>query len=366
VCIVGAGVIGAAIAYELAKAGRRVIVTERAEPAAEASGITMAWVNVHHAHIKHFPYADDLPPYFIDLMRAALDAYDDLDSAIKDESEYLRTGGMSLIYDREQLKKDEQWANDFRERGLDVRVLSRDEVIAREPGIGGDFIAGIWCPREGVITSPRLVGGFLRRAEQAGAEVLSHTTVTGLLRDGSRVIGVETTAGRIHAGAVVNAAGMRAPEIAKLANVDVPMYPVRGQQVVLDGAAGLLNAPVYCHAPARPMPLGRLMVSGPPENVGYDNRVTFEGIGKMLVEWSRVFPKVADLTFLGATSGIRMVPKDRFPIFGAVPGVPGFYLASLHRGVTFAPLVGRLMSQLIITGTSSIPLEPYSVARFAS
>jgi len=366
VCVIGGGVLGAAIAFSLSQLGKRVIVVERARPAAEASGVAMGWVLVHFANAAHFGCnrSGEFPPFLMRLMRSALDAYDDLDAEIKRESEYVQTGAMSLIYSTAERTAHEERAKLLVDHGIDVQVLSRDAVLAREPELAGDFLGATLCPREGAITSPKLVAALLERVLRMNGELLANTTVTGMIRDGARIVGVETSAGPIRAGAVVNAAGLAATEVGRLAGIEVPMFPARGQQVLLDGAGDLLHGPILCHAPARPMPGGRILLGGHPEQTGYDNRVTFAGIGQIVAEWSQVLPKCADLTFISANAGLRPLPKDGFPILGAVPGVPGLYLASLHYGVTLAPLVGRLMAELITTGTSSVPLEPFSIARF--
>jgi len=360
VCVIGAGVTGTAVAYFLSRAGQRVTLVERGDLAAEASGVSMGWVCVHFA-----TYMAEYPAFHMRFMRAGLDAYDALEADLKAEGEYRQTGGMSLVYSREQWTQQETLAKRLVEQGIEVRMLSRDEVLAREPALAGDFLGAIWCPREGLVTPPKLTAAFAERARRSGALILARTTVEGIVRNGARVTGIETTAGRIEAGAVVNAAGVHAPAIGRMAGVRIPLFPNRGQQIFLGGVPGLLHGVVYGHVPARPMQDGRILLGGIREHVGFDNRVTLEGVRKITAEAAEMIPALKDLTFLQAFSGLRPIPEDGLPILGPAPGVEGLYLANLHFGVTLAPLVGRVTAELITTGSTSVSLEEYSLARFS-
>jgi sarcosine oxidase subunit beta len=359
-CVIGGGVTGAAIAYFLGRAGKRVVLVERGDLAAEASGVSMGWVCVHFA-----TYMDEYPAFHMRFMRAGLDAYDALDADLKAAAEYRQAGGMSLVYTRDDWTRQETLAKRLVEQGIDVRMLSREEAMHKEPALAGDFLGAIWSPREGLVTAPKLVAAFVEAARRSGAQVLVRTAVEGIVRAGDRVAGVETTAGRIEAPAVVNAAGVHAPAIGGMAGLAIPMFPNRGQQIFLAGVPGLLHGAVYGHVPARPMPDGRILLGGIRENAGFDNRVTLEGVRKITSEAAEMIPALKDATFLQAFAGLRPVPRDGLPILGRAPGVEGFYLANLHFGVTLAPLVGRVLAELITTGQSSIPVEEYSLARFA-
>lgn len=360
VCVIGGGIIGTAVAYFLSRAGRRVTLVERGDLAAEASGVSMGWICVHFV-----TYMTEYPAFHMRFMRAALDAYDALDADLKAAGEYRQTGAMSLVYSREQWQEQEALAKRLVEQGIEVRMLSRQEVRAKEPALAGDFLGAIWSAREGLVTAPKLVAAFAAAAERSGTEILTRTAVEGVVRDGDRVTGVETTAGRLAAGAVVNAAGVHAPEIGKLAGITIPLFPNRGQQIFIDGPPGLLQGAVYGHIPARPMPDGRILLGGIREHVGFDNRVTLEGIRKITVEAAEMVPALRDRTFLQAFSGLRPIPADGLPILGQAPGLEGFYLANLHFGVTLAPLVGDLLAACVVGARTPVDLGPYSLARFA-
>jgi glycine/D-amino acid oxidase-like deaminating enzyme len=359
VVVVGGGLSGASIAYHLALRGRAVVLVERGELASGASGASTGWATVHFAS-----YMAEYPEGHMRLMAQGLELFLELAGSLGEEVELDRSGGLSLIYSDEELVAQERLAGRLNAAGIPVEVLSREDVIGLEPQLGGEFVAGLYSPGEALVTAPLLVDALARRAVERGAELLTGTEVVGIdLQDGV-VAGVETTAGRIRAPAVVNAAGLDAVRVAALAGVDLPLYPSRGQQLLLAGPPGLLSRAVYNPGLVRPTRAGYL-VGGLREQATERNEMTLSGVARLAEQAVGMLPALAEARVIGTLPGIRPVPADGMPIYGPVRGVRGFYLASLHFGLTLVALTGRVLASYVLGEEPEVDVSSYRYERFA-
>jgi glycine/D-amino acid oxidase-like deaminating enzyme len=358
VVVIGGGLSGISVAYHLALRGRRVVLVERDELAAGASGASTGWATAHFAS-----YMEHYPDGHMRLMAKGLEWFAALAEPLADEIEYDRAGGLSLIYDEAELAESERLATRLNAAGIEAAVLPREDVLELEPHLGGRFVAGLHSPREALVTPPLLARALARRAVEQGAELLTGTAVVGIdVRDGA-VAAVETTAGRIRTGAAVNAAGLDATHVGSLVGVDLPLYPSRGQQLVLGGPPGLLRGAVHNPGLARPTRRGYI-VGGLREESTAANEVTLSGTRRLAEQAIALVPALRDAPVTGTLPGIRPVPVDGMPIYGPVPGLRGFHLASLHFGLTLVALTGRVLTSDVLSEPPEIDVAAYRYDRF--
>jgi len=409
VAVVGGGVIGCAIACELAERGVKVVLLERDRICSGASGAAAGMLAPQaEAH------ASD--PWF-KLLLAARAEHEPLACRLRHDTGidvgYRRDGVLRVAAgadERGELRQRCEWQ---RRHGLAAEWLEPDEMLRLEPGLSPDLAGGLWLPDEAQVQSPRLVQSLALLALRLGVDVREGTPVSGLqIADGrtaelrpadgigglrqdgpaaaldvsdlrrphpdgpgqrqggrsagasGRVQGVLTPTERISTGAVVLAAGVWTPFIE---GVDcLPVQPVKGQIVSGLQGAGCAPRHVVWGAGAYLVPKagGELLV-GATEEDGYDARPTLGGISGLVAAGARLMPSLAGMPLNGAWAGLRPALPDRLPALGRLGGVEGLFAATGHyrNGVLLGPLSGKLMAQLVLGERPAHDLEPYSPAR---
>jgi len=364
VVVVGAGIIGSAIAYRLAQAGGRVTIVERRRPAAGTSGATFAWLN-----------GVDKPPKAYHRM-SVLGLRDAEDLA--DELGHVRvraTGSLHWAY-RADAAHAVALARSMRQLvdwGMRVDRLSPAEVISDiEPDlrIDPDAVEAVWLvARSGWVDPVALATGAVRAAvERYGARFVT-AEVTAMARAGTTIEAVVLGDGsRLEADVVVNAAGPEADRMAALAGASLPIERTPGI-LVATAPAPIRLSRVVCAQGLNVRPDGgsRLLI----QREALDSDVT-DGvpialddprIGAVVEAARRILPGLEGVRAEGVRLGVRPVPKDGFPIVGFDPAVLNLYHAVTHSGVTLAARLALLVAEEL-TGGDTAPLEPYRPARF--
>jgi glycine oxidase len=363
VAIVGGGIIGCAIAWHLARAGARVTVVERGQVGAEASSAAAGMLA---------PLAEGITPGpFLDLLLASLARYPALADALRDEAGIdieLRTDGLLRLALTEQEAGVYRAALEWqRARGLPVQWLSACELRALVPAASPAALGAVLSLAEHQVNAPRLTAALATAAARRGVALLERTPAHGLLRQGQRVTGVRLANRALTAGHVVLAAGAWAGELAAWIDRPVPVAPVRGQMLALRPATPLFAHTLYGpRGYLVPKLDGTVYVGATVEEAGFDCRVTAAGLAQLLELAVRLAPPLADATFVRAWAGLRPGSPDHQPILGPVPGLEGVSLAVGHfrNGILLAPITGELLAQHVLGQPTTLPLGPFSLARF--
>ena len=348
VVVVGAGIIGAAAAFALSQTGARVTVIDGAQAGGGATGASFGWINASfHQNDHHFR-----------LRRAAMAAHRRLDALVPG---HVSWGGCYW----NEAQGDAQLAFAARLSGLGYPVESLDavEVGRRLPALARPEPM-LWFPEEGVVDPDRYAQALLRAA---GAELWAGMRVDRLLETGGRVTGVETSAGRIVADAVVVASGTGSPDLMQSVGLTLPMLNRPGLLVRTSPVAPITTA-VLCGLAGeiRQRADGRLIL---PTAIGHQGDTTEKivelpgDLAREAVErTSRMFNGVA-LKVEQVALGHRPVPKDGLPVLD-MP-LPGLAVAVMHSGVTLAALAGGAIADLISKGATDPLWHPYRLGRFA-
>lgn len=362
VLIVGGGVVGCAIARELAGRGRRVTLLERAQAGEEASSAAAGLL---------CPQSDGpAPSPFFDLTLASRRLYPEWAAALEEETGqtvgYRRTGVLRCALS-EREEADFQLFRWQRERGLPVEwrepgALSRGVG----PALSAEVRAAVFFPDEGVVDPRRLTRALVLAARRRGVDIRERTPARRFWIEGERCRGVETDAGRFEADLVVDAAGAWAGFDGGLP-FSIPVEPVRGQMVEIDlgpktPETVLQSEDVYLV----PHVDGRVLVGSTLERVGFRKEVTAGAVEKLLGLAARLLPAVRAARFVSAWAGLRPAVPDGLPVLGGCQ-VEGLYFATGHfrNGILLAPITAVLLAD-VLTGVGAPSLEPFSLSRFAA
>lgn len=351
VLVVGAGILGASIAWHLAREGAAVTLLDAGEPGGVATRNSWAWINATWGNPR---------PYFR-LRTRSMAEWRTLEAAVP----ALRVswcGGVVWDLPPDRL---EAFAVEHTSWGYDLRRLDRAALLELEPRLAAPPEFALHAPHEGVVEPLAAAEALIAAAEALGVAVRANTSVRGLVTHGDRIVGVETDGGRIEADEVVIAAGVATPTIAATAGVNVPMR----------ASSALLLA-------TRPQPpvLSRLIVTGEMElrqtaegsllaatnfdDTNPDNDLA-AAADALMAAIGRTVRTEAPLVQEFRRIGHRPIPADGFPILGRPPGLSGLYLAVTHSGITLAPIVGRFAAEELLTGRRDPLLAPYGAERFS-
>ena len=372
VVIVGAGIIGVATAWELAREGVDVILVERDQPNAHASGNNAGSLHVQLlaynfgelATAAGLPAAQTLP-----LQRESARLWPEVAHTLGVDLEISRTGGLMVAETGEQMEKLAAKTALEARFGTEVEVIGRDELRALSPHLSERLVGAAYCAEEGKM-SPLTAGpAMLEAALAAGARLFRETEVLAIERAGPGFV-LRTTRGTVRAGRVLNAAGGWAPRVAAMLGVTLPVRASPIQLVVTETAPPLLThllAYADRHLTMKQMAAGNLVMGGgwpsrldPESERAHVRRESVEG---NLWVADRVLPALRSLHVIRTWAAMNVL-ADGAPILGEVPGVPGFFTASTVNGLTLAPVLGRINADLLRTGRTGRELAPFTLERF--
>ena len=380
VIVIGGGIIGCSAAYYLSKLGKRVLVLEREDITRGSAGATDGVVGYHTKK----------PGHQMDLAVQSIAMFENLSEELGMDIEYgLRCGGMQPVEDKMQWDILSEIVEEQRKSGVDIHMISIEEARQIEPQLAPDLYGALYSPTGGKVNPIRMTIAYFRAAKRLGAEFLTETEVTGILKEGSRVLGVQTDKGEHRADAVVNACGSWAAFTARMAGIEMPIKPRKGQLIVTEPIGPFMDCTLQCARynviKFRPETIkdpavlkmgaslsieqtesGGLIIGSTRELVGYDRENTLEAIETILKRAVRFFPALKDVCFIRAFAGLRPYTPDGLPIIGRVDALEGFYMAAGHEGdgIALAPVTGKLLAEQIVYGKESYSLEPFSPNRF--
>lgn len=352
IAVIGAGIVGAAIAYRLAKAGGRVTVVEAASPAAAATGKSFGWINASFfANPAHFQ-----------LRAAAIDAHRALDAEIETGVQW--TG--ALWWEESGSAFDRQ-AESLTALGYPVRVVNRAEFSALEPAVADAPARCLMFPAEGAVDAALLAERLLAAAARHDASLWLGCAATGLQTSRGRISGVRTATGTLNADHVIVAAGTASPDLLAPLGIALPMLSRPGLLLHTCPVPRVIN-----HILASPGQEFRQSADGriiAPTAAGHQADQTggvhdLPGdLAERALERLRAVLVGVDLKLERVMLAHRPVPEDGLPVVGAV-GPDGLHIATMHSGVTLAPLIGNLIADEILHGQISPLLTPFRPGRF--
>lgn len=351
IVIVGAGIIGAAIAHALAARGAAVtVLADRAE--GEATGASFAWINASHGNREAY----------VRLRLRAMAEWAALAAALP-TLPFRACGG--LIHDLPPAELD-AYAAEHGRWGYRLEALNGEAVASLEPFLAAPPDRALLAPDEGFAEPLEAAAMLLAAAAAYGAVVHRDVTVTGLSTRATIVTGVTTAGGRvIDADAVVLAAGLGSVALAQEAGIALPLAAPPGLLVHSRPAGRLLNGLVLGPGLHMRQTLSGRLVAGSDFAGGDPGDDPAEFARALFARLQKALRGGADLELERYTLGRRPVPADGEPVIGLAPGLSGLYLAVTHSGVTLAPALGAFAAAELLDGAEEPLLAPFRLARFA-
>ncbi len=358
VVIVGGGIIGCALARELAGRGRRVAVVEKEEPGAEASSAAAGMLSPQAESTAPGP----LFPFGLESRALHRRWAQDLTTETGIDMGYRWCGILRCSFSPAgRLAETFGWQ---KAAGLDVEALDGAAAAARAGGrLSEEISEALFFPQEGIVDGGLLTRALALSAASRGASLLTRSTARRFLIDDERCVGVETDRGCLRAGQVVDAAGTWAAFDPGL-SFSIPVEPVRGQIVELEWDGELPCVVQDEEVYLVPRPGGRLLVGATVERVGFRKEVTAGGVSGLIAAAVRLLPDLSGAVFVRAWSGLRPGTPDDLPILGRSP-IPGLFLATGHfrNGILLAPATAIRMVDLF-SGAQAPDMAAFSIDRF--
>lgn len=375
IVIIGGGIMGASLAFELTRRGvRDVTVIERGTVSSGASGKTGALLRQHYSNVPEATLA-----------HVSLQTFSNWAEVVGGECGFVKTGSIVTVAtsgdDAVNIERMQRVIAMQNEVGIQSQVITADELFELQPFTSVDDIAVAAYERDsGFVDSIAATRGMAEAAIRGGACIHEGRAVTDIMAKDGRVTAVETTQGPISAGVVVCAAGAWSVSLLAGIGVSVPIEAQRVQVVILnrpldmppDGTMTYVDtaAGFFCRnwGPNRTLAGvggGEFHDVVDPHN--WDER-TNPGFGHVVIDYiSRRMPPMARATPLYGHAGIYDMTPDTHPILGGVDGVDGLYLMLGFSGAGFkkGPAVGRCMAEHIVQGRSAtVDLTPFRLSRF--
>ncbi|WP_002147330.1 NAD(P)/FAD-dependent oxidoreductase [Bacillus cereus] len=379
VLIIGGGIIGCSIAYYTSKYGRDVTIIEKGE-----------FVSGTSSRCDGNILAIDKDPGFDSQMSlVSQKLVTELSEELEHSFEYRAPGSILVCESDEEMEAAQQWVNRQKEAGLPFRMLDRQDIREESPFFADDLLGGLECATDSTVNPYLLAFSLLAEAKKFGAKAFNHTEVKEMKRDLDGSFIVETTKGTFTAKQVVNAAGVWAPKIGQMLDVNIPIEPRKGHIIVASrqqhvgcrkvmefgyliskfGGKRKVDALTEKYGVAlvfEPTESQNFLIGSSREFVGFHTRINNEVIKCIANRAIRFYPKMADMMVIRSYAGLRPWTEDHLPIISRVEHIPNYFIAAGHEGdgISLAAVTGKVIEELLNEKETIIPIEPLRLSRF--
>jgi glycine/D-amino acid oxidase-like deaminating enzyme len=381
--VIGGGVIGACVAYYLARENLRVVLLERGDIASGTSGHGEGNVLIH----------DKQPGIDTQMAYASQRLFETLAAELSCDFEYVQRGSVLLIESEEEQEAAEALVARQVRDGYPMRMLSQAEIHAQEPFLAEDILGAVEIDCDAALNPMAFAFGLCREAERLGALMRTYSPVRHITRSKEGAVrSVETAQEVYRTKYVINCAGVWAGDIGRMVGLNIPIEPRQGQLLVAERTFPVANRKMveFGYMMAKfgdssyrrkvspdlermgiafvfePTRAGNFLIGSSRAFVGYDTDVSMEVMKGLASRALRFFSVLSDINVIRAYAGLRPYCPDHFPIVSAVEDVPGFYIAAGHEGdgVGLSPITGKLIAEMIAGRQTSIPIEHLRFSRF--
>jgi len=363
VVIIGGGINGCSLAYRLAKKGMDVAVIEKRYLTSGATGACGAGIRQQWSTKENATLAIQ-----------SVKIFEKLSSELGQDIEFRQGGYLIAVHDEKEMKQAEKNVALQRSLGLTVDILQPEEITDVVPILdvkGMKAIGATFCPTDGHANPFKTTFAYADAARKHGADIYTHTKVTGLKTSKKLISAVATDQGTIQTKVVVNAAGIDSKTIAQMVKVNLPLTPFRKEIMATERLKPLFEAMVisfkdgiYFSQQREGQIVGGLPI--PEERGGYKTMPTFAFLEHMAQTLTRYAPILKHVNMLRHWTGFYDVTPDARPILGEVKEVKGFIQCNGFSGHGFmiSPMVSQLLADLITENKTSEILENLSLNRF--
>jgi sarcosine oxidase subunit beta len=305
---------------------------------------------------------------------ASIRLWEGLEAELSFDMEYVQGGNIRLATGEERRAQLVAEAEEELADGLIVEVWNQEQLRQRAPYLSDMFIGAKYCTSDGVANPILATWGLGLGARQAGATLLTHTEVTDVEVQAGQVTAVLARGRgeelRIETPLLIHAGGAWVPQLGQALGITIPVTPARNFIGVTQPLPPMFTEFVSSHdlrVYLRPARKGHIHIGGVATSVGTFDKLVPAGALEHLARGALMIPALSNVYFLRAWAGTLAMTPDRLPIIGPVEGIQGYLLAAGFSGHGFclAPIVGKLLSEWVVDGEPSLPLEDLRLSRFA-
>ncbi|GLB61652.1 glycine oxidase ThiO [Cytobacillus sp. NCCP-133] len=358
--IVGGGINGSSIAFQLAKRGLKAAILEQGKIAEKASGAAAGILGAQTELTEDGP-----------LFRLACKSRSMYRSLIPELEElsqvhigYRNKGMYKVAADKDQETELKRIIESQRKAGELAEWLSVEELTKREPAISAELLGAMYIPHDGQVQAYELSLAFAKASRALGADIYEYTNVSDFILKDGRVHGVKTSQGEFLAESVIVAAGAWSREVLEKTGLSLPLIPVKGECFSVSFEKLLVQGTIFSHGCyIVPKKSGRLVVGATVNVNSFDERVTLGGISSLMERAKNLVPDIEKAEWEGAWTGIRPQSADGKPFLGEHPLYRGLYIAAGHfrNGILLAPATGELMADIVEGRTEQS--NPFGLSR---
>jgi len=362
--IVGGGVIGASVAYHLAKRGiRDIVVFERDRLGSGSTGKNAGGIRLQ--------FSTEIN---VRLSQRSLPRLEAFAEEMGIDIAFHQVGYLFLITHEKDVAPFERSLKLWDRLRVPARRLERAEIGSLFPELRLDDVKfATFCPKDGYADPNSILQGYVAGARAHGVRFVEDAPVTAIARSNGAVTSVTTPGETVATRLVVNAAGAWAAEVGRLARVELPITPLRRQIFVTERVPGLEHefpltvefaSGLYMHRESGGVLLG---MADPKDGPGFDDSVNWEFLPDVVERAMERLPLLERAAIRTAWGGLYEDTPDKHPIVGRIDGVDGFVSAAgfSGHGVMHAPAIGELVAELIVDGRTSLDLGALRASRFA-
>ncbi|MGC2184903.1 MAG: FAD-binding oxidoreductase [Terriglobales bacterium] len=369
IVILGAGVMGASIAFQLARrrAGK-VVVIDKGHVAQGGSGRSSALVRMHYSY----------PPE-VQLALVSLRMFENWRDVVGEAGDFRRTGFVRIVHpgETERLKQNVEMQ---RRLGVNVKLIDRAELKDLEPDWAVEEVElAAYEPDSGYGDGAGVANDFLARARELGVTYQSRTQALEFLVEGGRVRGVITDHGDIAAPVVVSAAGPWTRPLFQRVGIELPIETEYHQVAILKNAPGMKGGGCACIDSVsatyfRSDAQDKFLIGdfygqrgADPDN--FPQRASDEGLEEIIERASHRVPKLENAEVMRGVTGIYDMTPDSRPLLGEVSGIAGLYVCAGFSGMGFkiSPAIGLVMSELLLDGRGkTVDISSFCPGRLAA
>ncbi len=360
--VIGGGIVGGAIAYYLARRGVEAVVLEKSAIGSEASARSAGGVRAQ--------CRDRLERR---LAMASIELWTGLERELGFDVEYVQGGNIRLAANEARLDQLKAEAEEELADGLIVEVWNRDQLREQAPYLSDLFIGAKYCATDGIANPILATWAFAWAADRAGATVLAHTEAVDIETQAGQVTAVlaqsQSEDLKIETPLVIHAGGARTGQLAQALDLRLPVEPARNFIGVTQPIPPLFTEFYSSHDLRlyfRPARTGQIHVGCVGLTSGtLDKDVPLEA-APHLARLGSMVPALSKVKLLRTWAGTLAMTPDRLPIIGPVDGIEGYLLATGFSGHGFClgPIIGKLLSEWVVEGEPSMPLEELNFSRF--
>lgn len=354
VVVIGGGVIGLSIAYELSRHNLSVSVLEQGQFGQEASWAGAGMLPPGNSGWASTPEAR--------LRAASFDRWPEWVASLHDatgiNTGYVRCGGVSVACEGQEHEFAQDLAR-WQAEQITVETLPPTELRRRFPFLGENVVQACSLPDVAQVRNPWLIKSLHAACAHRGVKLLAGHPVMSLEHNGHRVHSVRTPAGEFAAGQFVIAGGAWSGELVRQVGFDLPIEPVRGQIVLLEArpvpfTTVVENGTRYIV----PRPDGRILIGSTEERVGFDKRTTVDGVAGLLALAQELVPTLNNARVERTWAGLRPHRPGGLPYIGRGGPYDNLFVAAGHfrAGLQLSPITAQLMRELILSQPASLPL----------